>query len=488
MLQNIVRITIRLFFIFICVMTVASISLYQGDKYVYLVFTAVFNGLLLVGFRKKRIFFDTFIGLFFWLGFWLKFSASIVFQGGGFHEFTGNFDYSGGAFDKTLLVSTVGAAGLIVASIIREKWMFVYGDGPDDNRQEYMMALYEKYRKIILVSFVMIFLALGFSNLWLGIYQRGGIPQTSLPLGLNGVYTWLLLFGMASCSAVILDCELRRKRSPYLATMISLFEIVCSNISMLSRGMVLNATSIILGVNESEKKIGSKEKNRYMIITIATALILFLCSVYVVNIFRIYRDRIHETEVNTAAAITGSYENEISLDRVSESAAKKGFVLIINRWTGIEGVMAVTSYPNLGWNLWKKAWQENYTTIGTSFYDLEIAKSRTANSEAVLKHHFITMPGILAFSYYAGSYIITLFFMIAAGILAATIEIFVHKVGGKNLILCALMAQIVASRYAHFGYAPKRTYLLVLAITLNVAAIYILNAIFENKNRKKILL
>ena len=43
--------------------------------------------------------------------------------------------------------------------------------------------------------------ALGISNIVLGIYQRGMVTQTVLPFGLNGIYKWLLQFGLSSMAA-----------------------------------------------------------------------------------------------------------------------------------------------------------------------------------------------------------------------------------------------------------------------------------------------
>lgn len=461
-------------------MTVSTWIIYPGNPFIYLLFSIAFNGLLLAGFRKDRIFFDTFIGLFFWLGYWLKFSASLLFQGGAFQEFTGNFDYSGAAFDKALLVSSTGAAALILASIIREKYLFSYKNDRSDNERSYLSDVYRRYRKIILASFVFLFIMVAGTNVWLGIYQRGGVPQTVLPLGLNHVYTWLLLFGLTSFSAMILDCEFRINKAPYLVATVSLLEITCSNLSMLSRGMILNTGALMIGVCESEKANVSPPKRWFNVITLIAVIVLFLGSVYAVNVLRQYRDAIHSTDIGVKESITLSYADKMSIQIAGRKAYAVTALLFINRWVGIEGVMAVTSYPHLGSDLWQKAWEEEYSNTGASFYDRKVAKSKNVENMDSYSHHFISMPGILAFLYYPGSYMILFASMILSGILAAVIELFVFKLGGRNYILCALIAQVVASRYAHFGYAPNRTYLLIGAIALNIAVIYIISLICKH--------
>ncbi|WP_248798745.1 hypothetical protein, partial [Pseudomonas sp. MWU13-2105] len=43
--------------------------------------------------------------------------------------------------------------------------------------------------------------------------------------------------------------------------------------------------------------------------------------------------------------------------------------LLVGRWVGMEGVMAISSYPQLGWAVWRQAWQEAYNENALSFYD-----------------------------------------------------------------------------------------------------------------------
>ncbi len=116
--------------------------------------------------------------------------------------------------------------------------------------------------------------------------------------------------------------------------------------------------------------------------------------------------------------------------------------------------MAVSSYPGLGWDLWKKAWQERYSHSGTSMYDLTLIKSPYLELD-LSKHHFISLPGILAFFYYPGSFTFLFFSMLFLGFLGAGIELFVYKLSGANIILCALLAQVVAYQICPFRICPE---------------------------------
>ncbi len=144
--------------------------------------------------------------------------------------------------------------------------------------------------------------------------------------------------------------------------------------------------------------------------------------------------------------------------------------------------MAVSSYPELGWDLWGEVWEEKYSDHGTSLYDRKISKSAYSLHYDLSNRHFVSMPGVLAFFYYPGSYGFLFLGMLALGILGAVIEAAVYKWGGGNLILCSLVALVVVLRYVHFGYVPGRSYLLSGAIVLNVALIYLLGRVVAYRN------
>jgi len=53
------------------------------------------------------------------------------------------------------------------------------------------------------------------------------------------------------------------------------------------------------------------------------------------------------------------------------------------------------------------------------------------------------------------------------------------------MILCALIAQVVAFRYASFGYVPAQSYLLFGSIFLNVILLYLADKILISWYRNK---
>ena len=198
--------------------TLVALPRYGGSGYIYLIFSLFANTLLFFGFRKNANFFDVFIGVFFWIGFWLKLTVRILFFGGQFSEAVGDFNYTGDGYDHALLVSMCGLLGLIVASLFREFFMFTYSRQDVSKIDSLISELFKKYRISILSSFFFLFVCVAISNILFGIYQKGAITQTILPYGLSGVFKWLILFGLASFSALILKYELIAKKE--ISTMV----------------------------------------------------------------------------------------------------------------------------------------------------------------------------------------------------------------------------------------------------------------------------
>jgi len=461
------KIGLTCFLLLLLAVTVVASTKYGGDWRIYLIFSVVSNFLLLVGFSKNAIFFDTFIGVFFWLGFWLKASFKIIFYGGEFSESVGQFDGSGDAFDHAIIVITVAFAGLLIARWARLRWMFSYREHREIVDDMGLFKVYKKHRAAILIFFVLAFLLVGISNVFFGIYQRGEIPRTILPYGLNGVYTWLLLFGLASFSALIMRFELALNNARDSAVpLIVLLELFVSNVSLLSRGMLLNFVALFYGAYNLAKRSSIKITIKQFIVVMSIFIVLFGSSVIAVNYLRTLEHherfipvtKVSKEKVNTIVAMTSS--------------------LFINRWVGMEGVLAVTSYGDSGWGLFREALKERYSHYETSFYDLNIIDSPYADMDKT-KNHYISLPGAIAFFFYPGSYLFLLIVMILIGLFAAMFELITYKLGGKNLILCALISQVIAFRLASFGYVPSQSYLLFGTIFLNLLMIFVLIYIFN---------
>ncbi len=456
--------------IFCVVFLLFSVALikYPGHATYYVLFSVVANTMLYFCFRQKAIFFDTFVGLLFWMGFWLKLTFRLVFMGGNF-VLAGHFDGSPEAFDRAVLVSTCGLSGLLLASYVRGRFLFNYPKVAAVESQPGLFGFYVDYRKYVLVAFLLFLVSIGYLNVHLGIYQRGEITKTVLPFGLNGVITWLLLFGMASFVTIILNFELRINKDNYWWVIVySFLEGVVSSASQLSRGMLISTGSLLYGVFYNFRINAFKVRARFFVAVALAFVLLFASSAVLVTYIRtVSYIHAYEVSVSQKSADAVKVAPSAAVDATIRLAAE----LLVDRWVGMDGVMAVSSYPQLGWGVWKQAWQEVYNENALSFYDKNLIDSAYKDTDTS-KFHFVSLSGIVAFFFYPGSYLFLFVAMTLLGMGAALLEMFVYKVGGKNVILCSLLAQVVAYRFMSFGYVPAQSYLLFGTIILNVLLIY----------------
>ena len=458
------RMSVYVFVVAVFVLALTAGLRYGGHWFVYLLFTVLANTLLANGFRKNAIYFDTFIGIFLWLGFWLKLSVRVAFTSGLFHEPVGAFSGSAEAFDQSLLISSCGFFALIVASMIRRRF-FVYLVEPSSCKSSGLFQFYQLYRTSCIVIFLGLVVFVAGSNIALGIYQRGMVAQTILPFGLNGVYKWLLQFGLASISALVIRFEIELNRNISLMTIFPpLLESFFSTVSLLSRGMVLNSTALAIGGLRTILAMKARVDRANIFLALTLFIILFLASLFIVNYIR-----------------TTNYSKEPEFGFANSSLSDIHNIpraVFLDRWVGIEGVMAVSSSEELGWDLWSEAWREKFQEGRLSLYDGRFIESPYVDVDKS-KNHFVSLPGVIAFMYYPGSFIFLFFGMIAVGLFASLLEIFTFRFAGQNWVLCSLMAQVVAYRLAGFGYVPGQSYLLFGSLMLNVMLIFFAERVFR---------
>lgn len=470
--MNFLRIIGIVFIILIGILSCFTITKYAGSSYLYILFTISSTLLLYVGFRKNAIFFDTFIGVFLWLGFWLKSTVRIAFFDSKFSEGLAGMTISSENFDKTLLISSLAFFTLIFASYIREKFIFNYPQ-EEKSEQSGLFLFYKNFRIIIILLYILLFIFIALSNFYLGIYQRGEITQTVLPYGLNNIYKWLLLFGLSSFAALIVKYEFQlQKKVTYFVPILILIESFITNASLLSRGMILNSSALGLGILKNIKINKFNFNIKYLVVLISTFIFLFISSVIVVNSLRIYKTN-NQKNIKTFRKA----DLNTSLHRTK--------ILFLDRWVGMEGMLAVSSSTNQGWTLFQEALKEKYDENKTSFYDLNLINSPYKNTD-MKKHHYISLPGYIAFFYYSGSVFFLCGVLFLLSLIGSFIEFLAYKFGGKNIIFSALIAQVIAYRLTHFGYVPTQSYLLFGTILLNILIFYSANKILTYIYRKEL--
>ena len=218
---------------------------YKGNFFIYVIFSILGNYLLFYSFRKKAFFFESFFGLFIWLGFWFKFTCVISFRDGQFPEGFGNFNNLPESFDYALLISIVAFLAIIFSYRVREQF-FNY------HKKNLIIGnntIYTNNKKIILFTLFTMFILIGLLNLFYGIYQKGMIINFNINILIHSFFKWALLFGFAAIFSLIVYFEINiYKKFFSFSAILLIFESFFSYSTMLSRAMIFNILAILYGV------------------------------------------------------------------------------------------------------------------------------------------------------------------------------------------------------------------------------------------------
>ena len=460
----------------------------DGSKIIFLLFTLAFNLFLYLGFSKKALFFDTFLSIYLWLGFWFKYVYKLLFSsvpyGWDLHT-TGNFDFTIQSFDNVLTISTIAIFGFIFSILIRRKFFNFEYTHYSIPQYKNLFYIYKNNRVLVLSLLIIFILYITSTNFLFGFYQKGLVNFFELNFLTHGFYKWLLLFGLTSLVITTIHFELfHKKNNFYIPIFLLIFEGFLSNLSLLSRYLVLSLSVVFFGLYKHIKIFHAHISLRLIILCIFLIFSFSMLNIFLVNNYRytIYHEDNRSTKI---ADRVGKIVDNSSNPDLEITFLDKIKPLLVNRWVGMEAVMAVSSYDLLGWNLFLQSTKDNKQKYNVSFYDDTFINSPYSDRDKD-KYNFNTSPGIIAFLFYSGSYLFLFFGTFIIGKFGSLFEIYLYKYGGKNIILSALFANLLAYRWASFGYAPHQTYLLVGTIILNIAIFYYadkFSTLFIKKNK-----
>ncbi len=472
---------IKLFFLtLVLILFFKSIINYEGDFLVYIIFSCISFYLIYFSFRKKAFFYESYFGVFLLLGFWFKFSYIISYNDGFFSEGISNQSkISPNNFDNALIASSIGMLGLIFFGHFRE----IFFNYPKKIKLNFNFKLYQKYRNIILLIFIFLILFVFFYNIEFQIYQRGLVGQGDNFL-INGLIKTSLLYFLTFCSAIILYLDINSYNKIFLGIiLLVIFEVFLSSLSMLSRGMIFNCLAIFYGLYKFSNKINLKLNLYFFIKLISISMIAFYISVISVNHFRLIITK------GTDAVLDGNFKSfQYPEKKVSDDLKRvlnrtnHGFKhLIVFRWVGIDSMLIITKDKNkLSKDLFFESLKEKYAENSISFYEKNFNIYPEDRYKGVKKgkEKGNTLPGLITFLYFSGSYFLLFFLMMFFSFFAFIFEYLIFKSTKNNVIASSLIGMVIAYRFAHFGYLPAQSYLLFGSIAGIIIILFIINYLY----------
>lgn len=432
-----------------------GVHAYEGSKLQYCIFSFVFLSLLVSALIKPPCFSYLFVSVMLWLGFWLKFTYHTVFKLG-YQEPIGAFIATPASLDHVLMIANIGCLGVLLA---RWAWNRCLPSSTflASNSTRLIPAWYLKYRKIgvfLLVASMLVMCAL---NFYLDIFHVGVVPRTILMWPLNALTTWLLTSGFALIISTILWWEVQLQHTLTSGLICALLEALTMSVTILSRSLyIFHTIPVITACFLNRKRI--KPIGLKSALSLMTLFVLF----FIISL-------------QSVTALRNLYYDNtpLELNELKAPAFLRVFnQLVIKRWLGVEGVMAVSSYEDIGWETFSKALLEK-PEIGKITMYQNIAHAVYYQHIDAKRYIFGTLPGLIGFLYMSGSLLCVLGGACAIILLMMLCEKIVYYLT-KNPFLCALFGMTIANTVAQIGVAPRMILKQYLLIYVYLVVVYML--------------
>jgi hypothetical protein len=467
-------------------LTIIAALNYPGQRWAFAIFVALSFFMIALVVPKPRLYGYTFFAAFLFLGFCAKtvayFGLRIALV-----EPTGNFNGTGAAWDAALAVAIAGSASVVSVRVIHLIGSRVTGGRaqPSDPIGHYPPGWYVRRRLGVVAVSIMAIIALDALNLVTALYQVGVSPRLVLPAHLNGVVSWLITTGLALWTATLFGWEVRLyPQNGGRRLLIPLVEAI-GTMSTLSRAAYLFRALPYVAVLAEHRNFYQRAFSRRWRWTWLLVLPAgFVLSLIAVSAFRVAIFPSAPSEIPTAsvvmtpspvaspttaptpsAATTPPLPATQPFDRVNSRlgwAAREISTMVVGRWIGIEGAMAVSSYRGLGLGLLGQGLLENPRTGEAALYQRISRSSYNTSGQFV----FLTTPGAVAILYYAGSLpLVALGMAVLTGVLL-TFEILASRILVNSFVV-AVLSLTLANAIAQADFP----YLLLVAFLEQAAAV-----------------
>lgn len=387
---------------------------YPGTAGTCALFNASFFVLVALAIPRPRSYVYGYFSVLCALGFWVKFNVHMLLQYA-FVEPIGHFDNSPASWDRALMLCSAAAWGACIPRVCQLLFWRASLDAPQE--QHPVPAWYLKARRRVWGLTLGAIGTLALCNYNVAIYQIGVTPQLQLPRVASISAAWLISMGFALWLAVLVQWErLLRPANWHVALLAPLFEGFASSVSALSRSLyLLHAIPYFVAL----LKRGSGMRARPAAVLTMLFVLSFGASIVVVQFDRsrffspiaagfAAPPAAGSPVATTNLGQTNTPQNNAPQNNEATGEIRKAWLrhnfrqvvkMPVDRWIGMEGILAVSSAPRLGWDVFVEALTES-PRLGTEALYQKVAKSKYRASE---KFVFLTTPGVAGVLAFAGS-------------------------------------------------------------------------------------
>ena len=402
---------------------------YRGSGPVFIFFNACFFALVALALPQPRLYVYTFLAAFLVLGFWVKVVFHAIWDPG-FVEPVGDFSYSPREWDSALIVAVCGALGVVAARLAHLWW------ARRSRRQDHVASTaprwFIRWAGPVWVLTIVLLIGVNAANLHFAFYQIGVKPRLLLPMRGHVLIAWLVNIGFALWVASLVWWDYRSRRTLGRNLLLPVGESLLSATSAFSRmNFLLHALPYALAILERRKELLAAIRRRSLYVLLGLFLLLFVVSVIVVFWLRVY-------QYYGYASGTGS---EPLAGHVERTIYKQVPLLLIHRWVGLEGILAVGAKPGRSPKLLADAIVESPKLEGQSLFQ-RTAKTRYL-SEAE-QFVFLGNAGPIAVLWFSGSPALVLLGRAAVGLILIATEEAARRWTG-NPFVCAVSGAALAN-------------------------------------------
>jgi hypothetical protein len=405
---------------------------YPGSAPVFLLFNLCFFALVALAFPRPRLYGYTFLAIFVTMGFWAKTWIQCIWAPG-FLEPVGDFRNAPEQWDGALMAMSAAVLGLI---LVRGAYL-VYRRR--DAAQEALPGTppwFARHRAPLWVATVVAVLGVNAANLHFAFFQIGVNPKLLLPLRLHVVAAWLVNIGFALWIAALLwwehGTEPRRLGVRLFAPLLEAFVSAASTFSRIL--YLIHTVPYWFALWERRRDFRNALEGRQVVGFGVAFLALFAAATVSVFALRLhYYPMIDRT--------TGA----VGDPSISRNMARELPQLVVQRWIGLEGVLAAGSASGRGWPLLVEGVTDSPKRGSESLFQ-QIAKLTPYRTDPKA-FTFLTNAGPVAILHLSGSLAVVLLGMAAIGALVLATEEAARVWIGNPFLLAvsgAALANVVA--------------------------------------------
>jgi len=463
-----------------------GLTIYSESKVLYTIFTLVYFSLLFSALYKPISYSYVFLSIFLFLGMWLKLTLHLIFDYR-YVEPIGAFYTANARMDSVLLIAIIGAIGVISSSIIYrltklKSTIYIY-----ENyifKKPIIYKFYDTYRIYIYIIILFITLMLVYLNIVYQIQLTGIVPKTILIYPLNAIISWTIGTGLSVLLLVLFSLDVKFKNALEIKYLVFFaFIVAITSIGLLSRGQyvfMLGAIIVFLLFNYNSLNNLSMKK---LLIYISSVAFLYIFVIHNVSLLRGYyfsdisiqssiqgfsipESSIPESSIPESSIQESSIqESSIQESSIQESSIQESSIqgfsipeslhkilrLAVDRWIGLEGLMAVSSYEHKSFELFLNALKTKATIGKIDIYQY-ISNAHYKDMDN-MKFAFATIPGSMAFFYYTGSLLFVYFGMLVFSLVMLLLEYYLY-LWYKSALLVSAIGMYLANAVAQFGLMP----------------------------------